>query len=352
MFSRSDDHGIADLLRQVAERNDTSLTEEERKEVSAMVKRVEEKTTPMGRMKKKMKDNIHNVAGTIQEVSGHHHVSDDNDSVTSSGSHASFTSASHSSSNAETNPTTNTTTPGSPNKWGKDLVQKFSNLQTSIPSLPKNPLNKDNIETKPKPEIKEVFRSFSEKIKTSTTKTPATATTKTPATTKSSATATTDGATSSSSTEKPGRIKAEHVKEVLRQESEYLKAEAQLLKEETKRLKQETQIKIKKEMEKAKAEAEKAKVEIRNAFRRSSQNGRELLTRFGSSINRLVDSRKHPEYPVAEYDINSPEYQKDLQAIKLLKEIFPEESTEALIKMHFDSLNKPPPANGSDGAKK
>jgi len=346
MFSRSDDHGIADLLRQVAERNDTSLTEEERKEVSAMVKRVEEKTTPMGRMKKKMKDNIHNVAGTIQEVSGHHHGSDDNDSVTSSGSHASFTSASHSSSNADA------PTPGSPNKWGKDLVQKFSNLQTSIPSLPKNPLNKDNIETKPKPEIKEVFRSFSEKIKTSTTKTPATTTTKTPATTKSSATATTDGATSSSSTEKPGRIKAEHVKEVLRQESEYLKAEAQLLKEETKRLKQETQIKIKKEMEKAKAEAEKAKVEIRNAFRRSSQNGRELLTRFGSSINRLVDSRKHPEYPVAEYDINSPEYQKDLQAIKLLKEIFPEESTEALIKMHFDSLNKPPPANGSDGAKK
>jgi len=55
----SDDNGVSDLLREVAQRNSCSLSDEQRREVSAMVKRVEThraRKTPIGKLKKKLAD--------------------------------------------------------------------------------------------------------------------------------------------------------------------------------------------------------------------------------------------------------------------------------------------------------
>ena len=68
VLSNSDEHGVAELLRQVAQRNDSSLTEEERREVSEMATRVEEQTTPMGKLKKKMKEGIREIDKSLEIV--------------------------------------------------------------------------------------------------------------------------------------------------------------------------------------------------------------------------------------------------------------------------------------------
>lgn len=257
LLASGDDHGVSDLLREVAKRNNSSLTDEERKEVNAMVKRVEEhkaRGTPMGKLKKKIK-NVTKVSAETDETSGSGNGDNDNESHRSS-------------------PTTSTSE--SVNKWGKDLVQKFSNMQTTIP----NPL-KDEAATASsasshtsKLDPKDVFRNFAIKLKS---KEPTAA-----------------------NKEKAKRLEA--MKEAFERSS-------------------------------------------REAFERSSQSGRDLLQNFSknfenfqNSLSSNLSSSQQQQPPTAELDKTSAEYKLDVKGIALLKEIFPDESTENLIKMHFGHL--------------
>jgi len=266
LLASGDDHGVSDLLREVAKRNNSSLTDKERKEVSAMVKRVEEhaeRKTPIGKLKKKIKD-VTKIAGETSDETSVGSGDDDNESHKSSNTAGASESV---------------------NKWGKDLVQKFSNMQTSIP----NPLHKDEAAASsaasssasassshtPKLDPKEVFRNFATKLKS---KEPTAA-----------------------NKEKAKRLEA--MKEAFEKSS-------------------------------------------REAFERSSQSGRDMLHNFSKNFenfqntlsSNMMNSSQQQHPPEATIDKTSAEYKLDVKGIALLKEIFPDESTENLIKMHYGHL--------------
>ena len=99
----------------------------------------------------------------------------------------------------------------------------------------------------------------------------------------------------------------------------------------------------------ATSEAIKArKLKMKEALERSSKSGRDIFQNFSKKCenslrnleNSLVKggSATVPEAVEADYDVNSPEYKMDIKGIALLKEIFPNESTENLIKMHFEHI--------------
>lgn len=148
-LSSGDEHGVTDLLREVSQRS-CSLTDEERKEVSDIVKRVEEhaaRGTPIGKFKKKLKEiKVGSISISKKDVVDDDDLDDDLDVDD-------FTNGSSSSA-------VNTQM----NKWGKDLIQKFSNLQTI-----QNPLASDDAEQQQRKEhaatskldTKDVFRNFS-----------------------------------------------------------------------------------------------------------------------------------------------------------------------------------------------
>jgi len=141
-LTKADDHGITDLLREVADRS-SSLTDEERMEVDRMANRVEEQAargTPIGKLKKKLADIANNLTDD---------GCDDN----------------HSSRSSNTGPNTLNSTgsePGPVNKWGKDLFQKMSNLPTIQSMLPvKDDQEQQKDQTTSKPTAREIFRNFS-----------------------------------------------------------------------------------------------------------------------------------------------------------------------------------------------
>lgn len=228
LLATGDDHGVSELLRQVAERS--SLNEEEKKEVGAMVRRVEEhaaRGTPMGKFKNKLAHNIDTINSVVKgSATDNDGGGDDNDNHRSS-----FTETSAAATNVM-------------NKLGKDIFQKLS----------KNPLRTANGDPK-----------------------------------------------DPTSPMSPTAIMS--------------------------------------------AKLEARRVEMKKAFERSSQSGKDLfqnLSRnFDKSLKSLEDSlmpQQH-EAPTAEYDTNSAEYKMDVNAISLLKEIFPEASTEELIQMHFEHIH-------------
>jgi len=227
LLATGDDHGVSELLRQVAERS--SLNEDEKKEVSAMVRRVEEhaaRGTPMGKFKNKLAHNIDTINSVVKGSATDDGGDNDHDSHRSS-----FTETSAAATNAM-------------NKLGKDIFQKLS----------KNPLTTANGDPKDP-------------------------------TSPMSPTATVS------------------------------------------------------------AKLEARRVEMKKAFERSSQSGKDLFQNFTrnfeKSLKSLEDSLmpQHHEAPTAEYDTNSAEYKMDVNAISLLKEIFPEATTEELIQMHFEHIH-------------
>lgn len=117
-LAKSDDHGVTDLLREVAQRN-SSLNDEERREVSEMVRRVEQhkdlveqhkvKPSAMGMMKKKLAEiNLGSDIG-----GGSHHTA--KSSVTDEGI---------------TESPADPSTEAPVNKLAKDFFQKLSSMQT------------------------------------------------------------------------------------------------------------------------------------------------------------------------------------------------------------------------------
>lgn len=281
-----DDYGITELLRQVAERS--SLNEEEKREVSQIVKNVERKVeekTPMGKIKYKMKDsmdntmenmknsvdntidkmerNIDNMNKSIQQSVANLSIDDvvlvdDEESLKSNNNNSSRAAAAAETSNN--------------NKWGKDLLHKFS--------MPKNPLQQQGTEKK----------------------------------------APTPGASAARDYFKTFSLKGMHMQNPLKSPN-----------------KSETANKIKARRQ-----------EIAKAFERSSQSGRDMFQNFSrnfeNSLKNLESSLGGPQQQQqrqqmeADYDVNSPEYKMDMKGIALLKEIFPDESTENLIKMHFEHI--------------
>lgn len=138
------DHSVVDLLREVAEVSG-SLTDEERREVTEMAKRVKEhqaRKTPMGKLKKKIADNIDSInnAAKISPSDGR----DDNSTIKSS---------SHGHGNETKTP--NGAGSGPVNTWGKDLFQKIENKIAETDQQ----LQKDR--AKWKQESKEAFQKFS-----------------------------------------------------------------------------------------------------------------------------------------------------------------------------------------------
>mmetsp|Transcript_6068 Transcript_6068/g.12485 ORF Transcript_6068/g.12485 Transcript_6068/m.12485 type:complete len:286 (+) Transcript_6068:33-890(+) len=264
-----DDYGITELLRQVAERS--SLNEEEKKEVSQIVKNVERKVeekTPMGKIKYKMKDSVDNTIDTIKKDMDD--IKKDMDTmgetIRQSVAKISLTDAVDAGDDdASQKSSQSNTSAEASNKWGKDLLHKFS--------MPKNPLHQNEKKAVPTPgasAARDYFKTFT------------------------------------------------------------LKGMQNPLKSPTK---SETGAKIKARRQ-----------EIAKALERSSQSGRDLFQNFSknfeNSLQKLENSLAgpSPQQVEADYDVNSSEYKMDLKGIALLKEIFPDESTENLIKMHFEHI--------------
>eukprot|EP00531_Pseudo-nitzschia_arenysensis_P003043 CAMPEP_0116131114 /NCGR_PEP_ID=MMETSP0329-20121206/8834_1 /TAXON_ID=697910 /ORGANISM="Pseudo-nitzschia arenysensis, Strain B593" /LENGTH=303 /DNA_ID=CAMNT_0003625525 /DNA_START=197 /DNA_END=1108 /DNA_ORIENTATION=+ len=282
-----DDYGITELLRQVAERS--SLNEEEKREVSQIVKNVERKVeekTPMGKIKYKMKDSMDNtmenvknsVDNTIDKMEKN--IDNMNKSIQQSVANLSIDDVADDdvADDHDDNESlkSNNSTAESEKKWGKDLLHKFS--------MPKNPLQQQQQQSDRKAPptpgasaARDYFKTFTIKKMQNPLKSP---TNRTKAT-----------------SETANKIKAR-------------------------------------------------RQEIAKAFERSSQSGRDMfqnLSRnFENSLKNLESSLAGPQQNQnqveADYDLNSPEYKMDIKGIALLKEIFPDESTENLIKMHFEHI--------------
>mmetsp|Transcript_17096 Transcript_17096/g.39475 ORF Transcript_17096/g.39475 Transcript_17096/m.39475 type:complete len:248 (-) Transcript_17096:471-1214(-) len=151
--SKGDEHGVTELLREVSQRS-CSLTDEERREVSEIVRRVEEhhaRGTPMGKLKKKISDNINSINDSIND-----NISTINNVAKSS---TKETFDVFSSKRGTGNNSQNSTGSTSVNEWGKDLLQKMSKIEIEKPWI----LQKDQTGTTSKPDAKEVFRNFSMK---------------------------------------------------------------------------------------------------------------------------------------------------------------------------------------------
>ena len=109
-----------------------SLTDEDRREVSEIVRRVEEhhaRGTPMGKLKKKISDNINSINDSIND-----NISSINDSINgniNSINNVSKFSVKGTSDDSGSKRGTATNTPNSigstsMNNWGKDLLQKMT----------------------------------------------------------------------------------------------------------------------------------------------------------------------------------------------------------------------------------
>jgi len=156
--TRGDEHGVTDLLREVSQRS-CSLTDEERREVSEIVRRVEEhhaRGTPMGKLKKKISDNINSINDSIND-----NINSINDSfngnINSINNVAKFSGTNDDSDSKRGTGANSLNSIGSTsmNNWGKDLLQKMSSIEIEKPwTSQKDP-------TTAKPDAKEVFRNFS-----------------------------------------------------------------------------------------------------------------------------------------------------------------------------------------------
>ena len=297
MSHASDDHGVTELLRQVAERS--SLNEQERKEVSQIVKRVERKAgarkTPMGKFKQSIQNNIETTQSKIKDNIETIHQSVVQKGTTSSSTSTSASAAAtvgESDDHDEDNESHKSSSSGSEstNKWGKDLLHKFSNpLTAAAPSKGGSAAG-------------EYFKNFTLKGMHNPLKPTSTAT----ATTHANANATTTSSNTNPSepSETSKKIKARHQKFV--------------------------------------KDFERSKQSGRDLFKNMSKNFENSLRNLENS---LLPQQQHPAQQAqaqsmeADFDLNSPEYKMDLKGISLLKEIFPDESTENLIKMHFEHIH-------------
>ena len=244
------------------------MNDEERKEVSQIVKRVErkagERKTPMGKFKRKMADNIETMQNDAKEKleTMHHKIGG---AAASDGA----TTSDNDGDDDESHKSSSSSDAAANNKWGKDLLHKFSN-PLATPS-------------KGGTAAGEYFKNFTLKGMHNPLKPTASA-------------AAAASSTTNRSSDTATKIKARQQKFV-------------------------------------------------KAFERSSQSSRDMFQNlsknFEKSLQNLEDALAGPQQPEpeADYDMNSPEYKMDMKGIALLKEIFPEESTENLIKMHFEHVH-------------
>lgn len=275
MDHAADDHGVTELLRQVAERS--SLNAAERAEVSNIVERVEKKAgerkTTVGKLKKKMNDNIEenttlsklkdNIDTINEKV--HHNIETINEKVQEA-VNKNKDSASLNTDEASTSSDNDTTE--SVNKWGKDLLNKFSN--------PRQTPSKGGTAAG------EYFKNFTLKgMQNPLMKSPT-----------------------------AGAAKGQPAVNFKARQKKFVNA------------------------------FERSSQSGKDFFKKASQNFENSLKNLESSLDSFTvgGSQASPQ-PEADYDVNSPEYKMDLKGIALLKEIFPDESTENLIKMHFEHVN-------------
>ncbi|VEU36226.1 unnamed protein product [Pseudo-nitzschia multistriata] len=134
-LAKNDEYGVTELLREVSKRN-SSLSDEERKEVSEMVKRVEQhnaKPSPMDKMKKKFAElSVVNDMGSNNRTTKNSTVGESDDNGDDPRADKSV------------------------KKFANDLFQKFSNMDTISAGQPKDPVFDGN-------RGKEFFRSLSMK---------------------------------------------------------------------------------------------------------------------------------------------------------------------------------------------
>lgn len=276
MDHAADDHGVTELLRLVAERS--SLNESERKEVSSIVERVEKKAgerkTTVGKLKKKMNENIEatptlsklkdNIDTINEKV--HQNIETINEKV-----HEAVSKNKEAPLSDEASTTSDNDTTESVNKWGKDLLNKFSN--------PRQTPSKGGTAAG------EYFKSFTLKGMQNPLKQQPNAT--------ANATAT----------------RAQSAENFKARQKKFVNA------------------------------FERSSQSGRDFFKKASANFENSLQKLESSLDSFTVGSQASAQPEADYDVNSPEYKMDLKGIALLKEIFPEESTENLIKMHFEHVN-------------
>lgn len=287
----SQNNDITDLLKQVAMRNDSSLSEDQRKEVDNMVKRVElyrGRHTVAGKLKIKQHDAEEFMKNTKKKLANEE-------------SNEEYLGVEHQSlsrrmkNNKEpTRMTESMNKMGeSVNKIGEDMNKMGQNLVQKMSML-------------------------------------------TPQKDPSAATA------SSAPAAPPAAAKLDP-KEVLQKLNVMNLQSPVLNKEEFNKKTAEQMQKMKEAYERSQQENAKKMEKMKEALDQSKEKGRKSMQNFSMNFkknlrnleNFLTSPQPEPPKPV---DKNSAEYKMDVKGIQLLREIFPNESPESLIKLHFEHL--------------
>jgi hypothetical protein len=289
--SPDSDNGITDLLKQVAMRNDSSLSQDQRKEVDNMVKRVElykGRHTVAGKLKIKQHDAEEFMKNTKKKLNNEE-------------SNQEYLGIEHQSlSRRMKNNKEPTRMTDSMNKMGESV----NKIGEDMNKIGQNLVQKMSILTPQKD----------------------------------------PSASSASAPAAPPAVAKIDPKEVLQKLNVMNLQSPVLNKEEFNKKTAEQMQKMKEAYERSQQENAKKMEKMKEALDQSKEKGRKSMQNFSMNFKKnlrnletfLTSPQPEPPKPV---DKNSAEYKMDVKGIQLLREIFPNESPESLIKLHFEHID-------------